>query len=430
VIHETNAITVTISFTANAPWVEFTLAEHSTDFVSESTLDSNNVVEAAFTTESATRAYQPSIASFTTQTTLYAKSSGRTVEFGTQSVVNAYVSEQADFITENSFAAFTEKQTELATESALYALQVREGAFTTEAFLERGYTNAHEAVFDTQSTLHAYVQSQSVFATQTDLVIYRSSGTVYITESVLAGFSEWLNRFVAQSATEAFEPKQVAFVTESALTGLLERWQAFYAQSGLLSYQTVQGQFVTESALVTISANLAAFIAESGLVTYTSQRGAFTTQAALDAVDQYYAWAINLETGAVSQFTNYAFNSLSGGLGANETGVFELFGSDDDGVPIAGYVETGNMDFGESMLKRVTDYYVNRVGGALRLTVEAENATTRYAIPASAIQRNTKVDLAKGAKGRRWKFRLANANGSAAVIEEQEFVVIPLSRRI
>jgi hypothetical protein len=153
------------------------------------------------------------------------------------------------------------------------------------------------------------------------------------------------------------------------------------------------------------------------------------------------AWAVNLsayastrngsvQTYPVAKWTGMDFNSISGSVGANSTGIFSLIGDTDNGTAINGYIETGKQDLGTNYLKRVTDAYLRVNGGKLKLSVTADNTSAvAYSIAKTTKMDTVKANLARGAKGDLWKFKIENSAGSKAVLQDMQLEVAPLSRR-
>jgi hypothetical protein len=168
------------------------------------------------------------------------------------------------------------------------------------------------------------------------------------------------------------------------------------------------------------------------LLTYQEKVQHLNAYYDLLATIRYYGWALNLTTGAISKFDNYNFNSLTTTLGAGSDGIFDLTGATDNGAAIDAFVETGKLDFDTTELKRCTYYYVAKNGGKLRLSVDTENTKliTYPVIRATTEPETERVKLAMGAKGKYWQLKLANVDGSAAVVDAQEILVEKLTRKI
>ena len=149
------------------------------------------------------------------------------------------------------------------------------------------------------------------------------------------------------------------------------------------------------------------------------------------------AWAINLKTKAVSQYADYDFNTISGHYGGSSSGFFSLYGDDDSGVPINGFLETGKFDFTlkkdpVSYLKRIPSCYVRVNGGKMKLQTRTDN-TRQYIY--YEVRHTHKMEtvrlspMAQGATGGFWQFKLSNVNGSKAVVSDIQPLVEKLSRR-
>ena len=79
------------------------------------------------------------------------------------------------------------------------------------------------------------------------------------------------------------------------------------------------------------------------------------------------------------RYAAYPFNSFTEFAGkylaAGPDGVFQLdVGTTDNGAPVDAYIETGDMDFGSEMQKRVSDCYVGmRSAGPIALDVTVDS---------------------------------------------------------
>lgn len=150
---------------------------------------------------------------------------------------------------------------------------------------------------------------------------------------------------------------------------------------------------------------------------------------------------MNLRNRAVSRYTDYNFNSLcffnGKYLGAAADGICLLEGSLDVNTPIDTMVDIGYRDFGpsdEEKHKRVTDFYLDLRGdGALELRVTPdEGAEVIYpvAAPPSGRLETIRRKLARGEKGRHWRFSIKNVDGSDFELQRIEALVEVLARRL
>jgi hypothetical protein len=139
-------------------------------------------------------------------------------------------------------------------------------------------------------------------------------------------------------------------------------------------------------------------------------------------------WAINLTTNAVSKYEGYNFTNLSNGYACGTDGISSLSGNADNGAAINGFVQTGKTDF--TNLARVTDAYLSVDGGKLALTATTDNGWVTYKTRMTTELETLKVNMAHGAKGRYWQFKIANSSGSRVVLTDIDLTVQILNRRV
>jgi hypothetical protein len=145
-------------------------------------------------------------------------------------------------------------------------------------------------------------------------------------------------------------------------------------------------------------------------------------------------WAINTRTGAVTEYTNYDFNSFAkmGNkyLAASSDGLYELLGDDDDGTDIISKMKTGFAQFAGSHLCHFKAIYLGvRNGGSYYLRIEtAEGTNTTYELVAEDMK-TTRVQVGKGLRARYFSFELENVDGQDFDLESIEFVPMVVQRR-
>lgn len=155
---------------------------------------------------------------------------------------------------------------------------------------------------------------------------------------------------------------------------------------------------------------------------YIGPDGTFTT------------WTMNPGTGAVTEYTNYDFNSFARVrnkyLGASADGLYELLGDDDDGDDIIATIRGGYMQFGGVQQSRLKAAYLAvRGDGDFVLKIEtAEGATYNYAVDARSM-RTTKVHMGKGQRARYFAYELTG-DGTDFDLESLEFVPLVVQRRV
>jgi hypothetical protein len=150
------------------------------------------------------------------------------------------------------------------------------------------------------------------------------------------------------------------------------------------------------------------------------------------------AITMNTETGALSNYTNWPFNSLAqfngAYLGASAEGLFVLTGDTDNNTFIQAAARVGITDFGTSYLKRIDRSYVGyRTDGDLVLRVFTDEVNVRdYLITQygkSGLHGNH-TRIGKGLAARYWQFEIRNQNGAQFQLNALELKPTHLRRRI
>lgn len=163
---------------------------------------------------------------------------------------------------------------------------------------------------------------------------------------------------------------------------------------------------------------------------------------AVSVNDVLIAYVVNTNTGAVSTYTNYNFNSfakLNGRyFGATDAGIYELTGADDDGTDIDASIVLPTTDFptdqvAADVLKRLPTVYlgVNTLGGMM-LKVTANGADNFYTLSGTTTTslHTGRMLLGKGVAARYWDFELTNVDGADFTLESITFYPVALTRRI
>ena len=150
-----------------------------------------------------------------------------------------------------------------------------------------------------------------------------------------------------------------------------------------------------------------------------------------------FALNVNLSNTAVTQLCNYNFNSFckigDKYFGANDSGIFELDGTDDNGTDIDAFFELIVSDFGISSIKRLRSVFLGgEADGKLTLTLkDNENNSRTYdlRLTSDSKQSSSRVDVGRDGQGRYWQVRIDNTNGVYFAIDFIELLAIILGRK-
>lgn len=150
--------------------------------------------------------------------------------------------------------------------------------------------------------------------------------------------------------------------------------------------------------------------------------------------ESFTTWAMNTRTGAVTEYSNFVFNSFGkiGNvyLGASDDGLFALSGDNDAGDDIVARIKSGFAQFAGSKFTLLKGIYLGVRGEGdfvLRVTT-GDNKTYDYAV-STRDQRTTKVNVGKGLRARYFAFELISA-GQDFDLDTIEFVPIGAQRRV
>ena len=160
--------------------------------------------------------------------------------------------------------------------------------------------------------------------------------------------------------------------------------------------------------------------------------------------DEFSGYAMNVRNAAVSEYTNFPFNSFAslrfGGkavtLMAGSDGIYAMGGDTDDGVPIKAAVRLGLTDFGSTTLKRISNGFIGYTSdGALKLVVITTDGGRKkenwYSLkPRSADSPiDGRFDIAKGLTARYWGWALENIDGADFSLDDLKVWVSFMARR-
>lgn len=150
--------------------------------------------------------------------------------------------------------------------------------------------------------------------------------------------------------------------------------------------------------------------------------------------DNFTTWAVNPKIGAVTEYTNWQFNSFAemGNkyLGASADGLYELNGDSDDGQDIIAQLKSGYLQLGGSRYTSFKAAYLGVHGGGdwyLKLET-GDGKSYTYMVTANDME-TTKINLGKGLRARYFSYELTSV-GQDFDIDSVEFVPIVARRRV
>lgn len=150
--------------------------------------------------------------------------------------------------------------------------------------------------------------------------------------------------------------------------------------------------------------------------------------------DNLTTWAVNVTNGAVTEYTNFKFNSMvqmgRKYIAASDEGLFELDGDDDAGEDIIARMKSGSLQIGKSNYSSFKGIYLGvRGGGQLVLKLDTgDGKTYTYSVEARDME-TTRVNTGKGLRARYFSYELIST-GQDFDLDSIEFIPIVARRRV
>jgi hypothetical protein len=153
------------------------------------------------------------------------------------------------------------------------------------------------------------------------------------------------------------------------------------------------------------------------------------------------AWTANTDTLAMSRYAHLPLHALASVgdrlLLAGHAGVYRRGGTDDDGVPIDGYVRTGLHRWGTNALFRVQQVYAGYTGGGLRVQVgetsTGQEITYSYDMPARSstptAPTHGRVKPGAGMRTMYARLTLRNIDGAPLRVVDADLTTFDTSRK-
>lgn len=151
----------------------------------------------------------------------------------------------------------------------------------------------------------------------------------------------------------------------------------------------------------------------------------------------YRGYAMNLETEAVSTYSNYGFNSFAkigdSYFAASSEGIFELTGDTDNGTAISAVATFKKDNFDNSRESRVVGAYLSAdLEDDMRLSFTANGNEYVYEVPANGARGlvSRRIDTVKGERAIYWQASLTNVGGAYFNVSALEILAKKLARRV
>ena len=145
-------------------------------------------------------------------------------------------------------------------------------------------------------------------------------------------------------------------------------------------------------------------------------------------------WAMNTGTAAVTEYTNFAYNSFAPWqatmLAASDTGLYTLLGATDHGTDIIAQIRSGFLQFAGSHYTSFKAAYLgmHATGTMFVKLITGDAKTYTYQVVVQDMQ-TTKVRLGKGLRARYFAFELTST-GQDFDLDTVEFVPLLAQRRV
>ena len=129
---------------------------------------------------------------------------------------------------------------------------------------------------------------------------------------------------------------------------------------------------------------------------------------------------LNTLTGAVSEYDNYPFQSITPTHAGATAGLFLMGGDTDAGQPIISSIQTGKTHWGSTLKKLLGAVYFSMKGeGNSELTVVGENASYSYSFPVRDTG-ESRCTTGKGIRENYLAFRYRNTDGADFALDRIE----------
>lgn len=287
-------------------------------------------------------------------------------------------------------------------------------------------------IFTLAETLPAYALAADFgWFSQSDLPAYALNGLGVVGEVAFGGrvllpaytIDATLNGSGGMDADNAFP---VYVVSASGLTGQVGTAALLIPAHRLLGTGTSGSSITAANTLpvyVLVGTGFAAYSLDASITLPMWQLDAAMSASIVAA---YRTWVLNLKKRALTEYTNFNFNSFAPCEGqlfaAGPNGIFNLSEQDlDDTAAIDATIRTGKHNLGTSCVKRVPRIYaILSTAGAMEFrTITAADGRRGYLLtsPQTLEVQQRRVPVGRGPKASHWQFEVLNRAGADFALE-------------
>ena len=138
---------------------------------------------------------------------------------------------------------------------------------------------------------------------------------------------------------------------------------------------------------------------------------------------------LNTLTGAVSEYTRHAFQSITPTHAGSATGLYEFGGDTDDALPIVAHIQLPGTLRESTLKKAIKMAYISMRGaGSARFTVHGAQQSWSYDFPVRP-SGQSRCPVGKGIRENYLGFSLSNPDGQAFTVDRVEIMDAPSNTR-
>jgi hypothetical protein len=237
--------------------------------------------------------------------------------------------------------------------------------------------------------------------------------------------ADLIARFIGAGVIESMQLVEVTTGSAQLMSALADTMQlsADVSSSQLVLRATIaDGIDITDAELIKMIFSAGLIDGIEVLAGYFDPSGSITT------------WAMNTRTHAVTEYTNYNFNSFARMghkyLGATKDGLYDLSGDTDNGTSIIADIKSGFAQFAGVHLSSFKGAYIAARGnGSWVLKIyTGQGDEFNFAVTSDSMK-TARIDMGKGIRARYFAFELIST-GQDFDLDSLEFIPLIAKRRV